>query len=189
MTLLDTAANLSRVTVTRPPTAPAPGYDRARPAAGRVSVVLVGLLAVAALIVGVIGLMRPSATVAAPPARVPVSAEPAPISAADAAAAKNAVCTVFDQVSTTVRVATSAPGGAEPIAAAVNARSALVGGALALTRALSDATPPDVANAANALVDQYSHYAVVAFADGELGQSDSAPVQKASADLRRVCST
>jgi hypothetical protein len=196
VTMLQVGHTLDDMTATRPPISAPPqwtpsyGPPARQGAGGRLATLLVGLVALAALVVGIISLAQsgsstPSAASAVPPTPI---APPAPaFSAGETAAAKEKVCTTFHQAADAVHVATSAPNGAEPIAASVNARAALVGGALALTRSVSDATPPDVANAANALADAYTNYVLVAYADGAQGPSDQVPVQNASATLRGLC--
>lgn len=142
------------------------------------------LMATAALVVGIIALAQ---TPASPPAQqaAPISAEHT-YSASDQAAAKDRVCTTFTQVAESIRTATTAPDGAEPIAATANARAAIVGGALAITRSLSDASPKDVADAANALADGYMNYALAVFA-GQ--QGDKGPAGIAATNLRQLCSS
>ncbi len=189
MTILQDSLTLDGMTTTRPPALPqwAPGSGPSiRPASNRrlaVALTIVGLLAIAALVVGIIALAQ---TPASPPAQqaAPISAEHT-YSAADQAAAKNRVCTAFTQVADSVRIATTAPDGSEPVAASANARAAIVGGALAITRSLSDATPKDVADAANALADGYMNYALALFS-GQEGDKGSAGI--AATNLRQLCS-
>ncbi len=89
-----------------------------------VPVVVVGLIAVAALIVGIINLAdgsseRPVATPTSTPA-VPT------FTAAEHAAAKERVCATFSSVVQSIKTATNVPEGSpEPIAASVNAREEL----------------------------------------------------------------
>lgn len=189
MTILHDGPTLDGMTTTRPPALPqwAPGSGPSlKPASNRrlaVALTIVGLLAIAALVVGIIALAQ---TPASPPAQqaAPISAEHT-YSATDQAAAKDRVCTVFTQVADSVRVATSAPDGDEPVAITANARAAVVGGALAITRSLSDATPKDVADAANALADGYMNYALTVFS---AQQGDKGPVATAATNLRQLCS-
>lgn len=191
MTLLDDRPTLGGMTVTQPPAPPhwAPGYAPPRPTPNRrmaVPVVIVGLIAVAALIVGIVGLTdRPSAQ----PAAVPTSAPAAPaFTDADRAAAKEKVCTTFSNVVQSIRTATNVADGPEPIATSVNARAAMATGALALTRSVSPATPPDVAKAANALADAYSNYLLTAFqGNSQQNDADHAAALNATDALRAVC--
>lgn len=194
MTTMQVADTLDDMTTTRPPTtappqwAPSYGPPARQGAGGRLAILLVGLVALAALVVGIIGLAQaPSSTqtVAVPPA--PEAPAAPTFSPAETASAKEKVCNTFEQAQGAVRVATNAPDGAEPMAASVNARAALVGAALSLTRSVSEATPPEVANAANALADAYVNYVLVAFAEGAQGASDQIPVQNAASTLRGLC--
>jgi len=158
-----------------------------RPSRNRAAVVLatIGVLtAVTALVIGVIDLNRPASVgvVPGPTASTPV-ASPS-FTAADEAAAKSRVCSTFEKVSKAVKVATSAPNGAEPVAASVNARAALVGGALALSRAVAPATPTDVARQAGSLVDAYMDYVVTVFAEE---RADGTAVENATNALRQAC--
>jgi len=180
------------MTVTQPPAPPqwAPGYPPPQPAPQRrmvVPVVVVGLIAVAALIVGIISLAgssseRPVAAATSTPA-VPT------FTPAEHAAAKDRVCTTFSSVVQSIKTATNVPEGSpEPIAASVNARAAIATGALALSRSVSDATPSDVAKAANSLADAYSAYLQNAF-QGNTAQSgaDHAAVNQATDALQTIC--
>lgn len=188
MTLLAEPDTLTRVTATHhiptpamPP--PAPPYRPARRSlGGAVALVVVGLIATAALIVGIVGLTRDnSAPTAAPPAAAP---ETPAFSSVEITAAKQRVCTAFERASEAVKVATSAPDGPEPVAASTNARASLVGGALMLTRSVTDATPHDLAVKADALADAYTEYVVQAFAEH---RSDSSALQAATNDMREAC--
>ena len=152
-----------------------------------VPVVVVGLIAVAALIVGIINLAdgsseRPVATPTSTPA-VPT------FTAAEHAAAKERVCATFSSVVQSIKTATNVPEGSpEPIAASVNARAAITAGALALSRSVSGATPVDVAKAANSLADAYSVYLQNAF-QGNTAQSasDHTAVNQATDALQTIC--
>lgn len=195
MTMLKDRPTLGGMTVTQPPAPPhwAPGYTPTPPqppATNRrmvVPILIVGLVAVAALIVGIVGLTdRPSPQpVATQPSAAPVG--PA-FTDAERAAAKERVCSTFNSVVQSIRTATNAPNGPEPIATNVNARAAIATGALALGRSVSPATPPDVAKAANALVDAYSSYLLTAF-QGDTSQngSDHAAVLTATDALTAQC--
>lgn len=164
-----------------------PAAASRRPSSNRIGIPLatVGvLIAVAALVVGVISLNRPTSS--------PTSPGPAPTTSvvspsfpdADAAAAKSRVCSTFEKVSKAVKLATSAPDGAEPAAASANARAALVGGAVALSRSASPATPTNVARLAESLADAYLDYVVTAFAEEK---ADGTPVENATTALRQGC--
>lgn len=180
------------MTVTQPPAPPqwAPGYPPPQPAPQRrmgAPVVVVGLIAVAALIVGIVSLVSGASdrTVATPTA---TSVAPT-FTSAERAAAKDHVCTTFSSVMQSIKTATNVPEGSpEPIAASVNARTAIATGALALSRSVSDATPTDVAKAANALADAYSAYLQNAF-QGNTAQSaaDHAAVNRATDALQTIC--
>lgn len=187
MTLLLEADTLAKVTATHHqipmPAMPPPGPYRTarRSPSSAIALVVVGLIATAALIVGIVGLTRGNSA----PAIAPPSAPEAPTySAAESATARQKVCTVFEQTSQAVNTATSAPAGPEPVAISSNARAAVVSAALALTRAIGPATPADVAEKANALADAYSDYIVNAFAEKK---SDQAPIMTARTALREAC--
>jgi len=122
-----------------------------------------GIIATAALILGVINFARQSARPTPPaPTDHPV------FGAVDQNAAKEHVCEAFTSVVPAVRTATNAPlDGPEPIATSVNGRAALVIAALVISRSVSPATPPDLAHAATALADAYSHYLLTAFTAGQ----------------------
>lgn len=158
-----------------------------RSASGRLTTVAligIGLIATAALVVGIVALSRPTSPTMAPaPAATTAAASPS-FTAADEAAAKGHVCTTFDNVSNAVKIATSAPNGAEPVAASANARAALVGAALELSRSVAPATPKDLAKLAGGLVDAYLDYVVTAFAEQK---ADSTPVENATNALRQAC--
>lgn len=165
-----------------------PQYPPPRPESKRrvpVLTLLVGAVATAALVVGIVSLAdRPAA-----PAPSPAPAGPA-YSAADQAAAKQHVCSTFADVVDAVRTATNAPSDvAEPIATSVNGRAALATGALAMSRSVTPATPPDVAEAATKLADTYSAYLLSAFTAGKAQQNDAdhAAVLAASKTMRGVC--
>lgn len=104
----------------------------------------------------------------------------------DIASAKARVCSTFTQVVDSLKYATSQPDGDEPFAVDVNARAAIVAGALALTRSISDATPSDVRDAANTLSDSYVDYALALFAGGS---GDKAPVAAAIGATRQACNS
>lgn len=145
---------------------------------------IVGLIAAAALIVGIINFAEQQSSPHAEPGNQ------APTNVANEAspsAAKNHICATFGQVAESVKTATSAPDGAEPIAASVNARAAITAGALALSRALSPAAPPAVSSAANRLLDAYEHYLLVAFQEKPQSDADRGVVGDASAALRGAC--
>lgn len=194
MTMLRNGPTLEAMTTTRPPAPPqwAPGFvPSTRQASSRrlaLAMAGVGLLAIAALVVGIIALAQtPASSVNASAQQdAPVTAEHT-FSAPDQAAAKAKVCATFEQTAGAVRVATSAPDGAEPIAASVNARAALTASALALSRSVSAATPQEVAVAANSLVDAYSGYLLTAFQEKTQGAAERDSVEKASVALRAQC--
>lgn len=142
-----------------------------------------GLISAAALIVGIINFAeRQSSPHADSGNRAPTTANETGQSAA-----KDHICATFEQVAESVKTATSAPDGAEPIAASVNARAAITAGALALNRALSPAAPPAVAAAANKLIDAYEHYLLVAFQEKPQSDADRGVVGDASDAVRRAC--
>ncbi|MCT7372639.1 hypothetical protein [Mycolicibacterium llatzerense] len=152
-----------------------------------VPVVIVGLIAVAALIVGIINLADISSErPVAAPITTSVATPPEP-SAQAASSAKARVCEVYVEVANSVKIATSAPNGTEPIAASVNARAALTAGALALSRSVTVATPPDVAKAANTLADAYSSYLLKAFQEKTQTDADRSTVDDASHTLSVLC--
>lgn len=189
MTLLAEGDSLTRVTATHhqipspamPPPAPPYGRPRHFPL-NAIATLIVGLMAAAALVVGIVGLSRDGTTVQAADAS-PASAGPS-FSTADIAAAKQKVCAVFEQGVDAVRVSTNAPYGTEPAAVRANGRAALTASALALTRATSEATPSEVASAANSLADAYVDYALTAFAERT---SDTAVIESATTAMRDVC--
>ena len=131
------------------------------------------LIAVAALAVAILAFTRTG------PAAVPSATSVSPT-----AAAKARVCSTFTEVTDSLRFATSQPEGSEPFATDVNARAAIVAGALSLTRSISDATPPAVSEAANGLANAYMGYALSLFAGGA---GDKAPVADAVAATRQAC--
>lgn len=94
------------------------------------------------------------------------------------------MCSTFQSVSKAVKVATSAPDGAEPVAAAANARAALVGGALALTTSIEPATPTTLTTLARKLADAYLNYVITAFAEEK---ADGGDVESATSALREAC--
>jgi len=59
-----------------------------------------------------------------------------------------------------------------------------VSSALALTRAVSPVTPPDIARPATDLADAYSAFALSAYADGK---PDPSAVVAATAAMRQAC--
>lgn len=188
MTLLAEADSLTRVTATHhqipspamPPPAPAYGRPRHFPL-NAIATLIVGLIATAALVVGILGLTRDNSNpVSETP---PVSAGPS-FSPADSAAAKSKVCDAFERARLAANTATNAPDGSEPEAVGANARASLVMSALALTRAVSDATPPAVASAAEGLADAYSAYALSVYA---AQPGDKASVNEAVAAMREAC--
>ncbi len=164
-----------------------PQYPPPRPESKRrvsVLTLLVGAVATAALVVGIVSLVdRPAAPAPSPAPVGPV------YSAADQAAAKEHVCSTFADVVDAVRTATNAPSDvAEPIAASANGRAALATGALAMSRSVTPATPPDVAQAANKLADAYSAYLLTAFSGkGPQNDADHAAVLAASKTLHGIC--
>ena len=191
MTMTLVSPIVEDMTVTQPPAPPqwAPGYPPPQPAPQRrmvVPVVVVGLIAVAALIVGIISLAGSSSD---RPVAAPTSTPAVPtFTDAEHAAAKDRVCATFNSVAHSISVATTVPDGPEPIASNVNARAAIASGALALGRSVSPATPSDVTKAANTLVDAYSNYLLTAFA-GSTPQNDSdyTAMVNATHTLRTMC--
>lgn len=188
MTLLAEADSLTRVTATHhqiPSPAmlpPAPPYGRPRHfPLNAIATLIVGLIATAALVVGIVGLSRDNADQASD--AIPAATGPS-FSTADSAAAKQKVCAVFEQGGDAVRVSTNAPYGTEPAAVRANGRAALTASALALTRATSEATPSEVAAAANSLADAYVDYALTAFAERT---SDTAAIENATIAMREAC--
>jgi hypothetical protein len=145
---------------------------------------LAALTAVSALAIAVVDLNRPPSSTSMPTPASTTAVAPPSFTAADEAAAKSHVCSTFDKVSKAVKIATSAPNGAEPVAASANARAALVGGALALSRSVAPSTPRDIAKLAGGLVDAYLDYVVTAFAEE---RADSTTVENATNALRQAC--
>ena len=95
------------------------------------------------------------------------------------------MCTTFHQADAAIGVAINAPGGAAgPDAAKAKVGAAVVSSALALTRAVSPVTPPDIARPATDLADAYSAYALSAYADGK---PDPSAVVAATAAMRQAC--
>lgn len=188
MTLTQVGDTLDTMTTVRPPApewAPPPHFGAPVRSRGPLWIGIIGvLIALAALAVAITAVVKPSPV--EPPAPVPPPASAATPSPVDAAAAKAKVCEAFLQVSDSVRIATSAPDGEEPVGAAANARAAVVGGALALTRSVSDATPKSTADAANNLADAYMGYALTIFAERP---GDKAPVAAAATAMRQECSS
>lgn len=191
MTTMMASPSIERMTVTQPPAPPqsAPPFWPPPPVRRRSSGVftaIVGLIAVAALIVGIVSLAtRPAATTVAVPS--PAPAAPA-FTNADRNTAKERVCKTFSSVSDGVSTATNASDGTEPIATAVNARAAVATGALALSRSLSAATPPDVTQAVNGLVDSYTTYLLSAFGGSATqNEADFKSMVNATHALRAMC--
>lgn len=187
MTLLAEPDSLTRVTATHhlPSPAmlpPAPPYGRPRHfPLNAIATLIVGLIATAALVVGIVGLSRDNADQASD--AIPAATGPS-FSPTDTAAAKAKACDAFERARTAANTATNAPDGPEPAAITANARGALVMSALALTRAVSDATPAEVASAAEALADAYATYALSLYAEQS---ADKAPVATAVAAMREAC--
>lgn len=147
---------------------------------------IVGLIAVAALIVGIVSLAtRPSVASVAPVRATPAAPT---FTAAEHDSARKHVCATFSRVAASLSVATTAEDGPEPIATGVNARVGIASGAMILSRSLSPATPGDVAKAANDLVDAYSNYLLSAFG-GEKSQNDADfnAMVSATHALRALC--
>lgn len=187
MTLLLEPDTLTGVTATHhqipTPAMPPPGpYSTARRSpGGAIALVVVGLIATAALIVGIVGLTRDNS---APASEASVAPEVPAFSAAEVSAAKDKVCAVFEQTNQAVNVATNAPLGSEPAGVRAGGRAAVTSAALALTRAVSDATPADVKDKANGLADAYMDYALTAFAERP---SDTSAVESARVELQSAC--
>lgn len=182
---------LDDMTVTQPPAPPqwAPPYVPPRPAPSRRTVmptVIIGLIATAALILGIVSLAtRPAASSIASPSSAPAAPT---FTDADRAAARKQVCDTFARVAESISVATSAEDGPEPIATGVNARVSISTGALALSRSLSPATPSDVAKSANNLVDAYSNYLITAFSgEKSINEMDFNAMVNATHALRALC--
>jgi hypothetical protein len=141
-------------------------------------------IVVGALVIGIIYIVRPS-TPATPPSRSTAAQRGSTVTAAGTAAAKAKVCTTFHQADAAIGVAINAPGGAAgPDAAKAKVGAAVVSSALALTRAVSPVTPPDIARPATDLADAYSAYALSAYADGK---PDPSAVVAATAAMRQAC--
>jgi len=139
-----------------------------------------------ALVIGIIYLVRPPSTPTAPPSRSTAAAPASTVTAAGTAAAKAKVCNIFHQADAAIGVAINTPGSnaAGPDAAKAKVGAAVVSGALALTRAVGPATPPDIAKPATELADAYSGYALSAYANGNV---DPSTVVAATAALRQAC--
>jgi hypothetical protein len=148
-----------------------------------VAMVVAGFV-VGALVIGIIHLAQPTSTPASPPSASTAAQPPSTFTAAETAAAKAKLCTTFRQADAAIGGTINAPDGAEPSAAKANARAAVVSSALALTRAIGDVTPPDIAKPTNDLTDAYLAYALTAFAQGK---SDPSAVVNATAALRQAC--
>jgi hypothetical protein len=102
------------------------------------------LLAVAALALSSWSAFRPSA----------VGNDTHPVTADDAAAARDEACTAAEAVQAAVRIQTNIDAGRDPAnqqAVAANARLAALGGGQYLLTTLTDATPPDVSESVRAL--------------------------------------
>lgn len=144
---------------------------------------IVGLIAAAALILGIINFTRQSTRPTPPvPTDHPV------FSTADQNAAKERICAAYEQVTASVATATHLPDGTEPVATSVNARAAIATGALALSRSVSPSASADVSSKVNALVDAYLHYLLTAFG-GDVAKADSsrAAVVTAIDAMHGVC--
>jgi len=138
-----------------------------------------------ALVIGIIYLVRPPSTPAAPPSRSTPSQPASTVTAAATAAAKAKVCNIFHQADAAIGVAINATGSAAgPDAERAKIGAAVVSGALALTRAVDPATPPDIARPATELADAYSAYALSGYANGN---ADPSAVVAATAALRQAC--
>jgi hypothetical protein len=160
-----------------------PAMEQPTGRTSNVAMVVAGFV-VGALVIGIIHLARPTSTPASAPSASTAAQPPSTFSAADTAAAKAKLCTTFQHADAAIGGTINAPDGAEPGAAKVNARAAVVSSALALTRAVGPVTPPDIAKPANDLADAYSAYALTAFAQGK---SDPSAVVNATAALRQAC--
>lgn len=162
-----------------------PGRPRRTLGNGLISVIAaIALISLAALAVGIISLTQPSPGATGRSIPPTTSSMPSSFSAADVAAANKRLCSTFQSVSKAVKVATSAPDGAEPVAAAANARAALVGGALALTTSIEPATPTTLTTLARKLADAYLNYVITAFAEEK---ADGGDVESATSALREAC--
>ncbi|MCV7026636.1 hypothetical protein H7I77_25345 [Mycolicibacterium novocastrense] len=115
MTTMQVADTLDDMTTTRPPTtappqwAPSYGPPARQGAGGRLATLLVGLVALAALVVGIIGLAKsPSPTPASSPAASspPASTSPA-FTADEVATAQNSLCTTWSAASRAVKEETN----------------------------------------------------------------------------------
>jgi hypothetical protein len=148
-----------------------------------VAMVVAGFV-VGGLVIGIIHLAQPTSTPASPPSAPAPAGPPSTITAAETAAAKAKLCATFQHADAAIGGTINAPEGAEPSAARVNARAAVVSSALALTRAVGPVTPPEIARPANDLTDAYMAYALTAFAQGK---SDPSAVVNATAVLRQAC--
>lgn len=146
------------------------------------------VLVVALLItlgVAIVGWYRPV------PARPPAAPT---YTAQQVADAKSKVCSVYEQVRKAVVTNTSRNGGDDPtatLAVAANARTALYDGGdyLSKTLARETATPPDLANAVQNLVNSYQQLAIDYWADipdSEL-QSSREAVSKAGTTVYGIC--
>ena len=142
-------------------------------------------IVVGAIVIGIVYIVRPTSTPATPPSRSTAAQPASSVAAAGTAAAKAKGCTTFHQADAAIGVAINAPGGAAgPDAAKAKVGAAVVSSALALTRAVSPVTPPDIARPATDLADAYSAYALSAYADGK---PDPSAVVAATAAMRQAC--
>jgi hypothetical protein len=142
-------------------------------------------IVVGALVIGIIYLIRPPSTPAAPPSRSTAAQPASTVTAAGTAEAKVKVCNIFHQADAAIGFAINAPGStAGPDAARAKVGAAVVSGALALTRAVGPATPPDIARPATELADAYSGYALSTYGNGN---ADPSAVVAATAALRQAC--
>jgi hypothetical protein len=143
---------------------------------------VIGLLAVAALVVGIIGLTRPTSTTSASPA--PASSAPTPTyTAAETAAAHQKLCDVYKLAARAVQIETH---GTSPERAGI----AEVNGAMMLQEAVNAApamTPGDRA-AAIALAEAYNNVAAVAsLGDDQAWQSALSDANAKDVRMKAVC--
>jgi hypothetical protein len=157
--------SLAEVTIPHPPTTAqwTTSTDPNRPGSnGRLTIALavIGLIAVAALVVGIIGLTRSTSTTGARPS--PATSPAAPTyTAAEAAAAHQKLCDVYKLAAHAVQIETN---GTNPALAGI----ATVNGAVMLEEAVnsSPAIAPGDRAAALALAEAYSNIAALGSSTG-----------------------
>jgi hypothetical protein len=148
-----------------------------------VAAAVVGIV-VGSIVLGIVYLVRPTPPPAHPsPPATPAAKPASSATATGSAAAKTKVCSTFHQADAAIGDAINGPA-ADPGAANARVGAAVVNSALALTRAVDQVTPPDIARPANELADAYSAYAIRAYVDVK---PDPSAVVAATAAMRQVC--